>query len=135
MKPLATNQRVLIWFCVCPDESSSNRQKLAHIAFTTAVVVSIFFCYIPSIEFFVKFVSIDLKDSLYALFQVSALSYAIYTVIFVYFSRQKFIAIFENLSKIYNECKAYFDREFSLKLKKIQNTKLIPFNRFEGELV
>lgn len=110
MKPLALSQRVLTWFCVCPDETSIKWQKFAYVAFTATSVTSLIFCYIPSIVAVFEFLSIDLESSFYALFQVSALSASLYNVIFVYFSRQRVNAIFENLTAIYNKCNVFFSK-------------------------
>lgn len=55
------------------------------------------------VAFFVKFVSIVLEESLYALFQISTLSGILYSMIVVFNSRHEVKTIFDKLSTIYDD--------------------------------
>lgn len=62
---------------------------------------------VASIVFFIKFVSIDLEESLYAIFQIGASIVAVYIAIVAYFLQHKINGIFKGLTAIYGKCK-YF---------------------------
>lgn len=107
MKPLPTTRRVFSWFCVYHDEASTKWQKLAHISFTSIVFVFLITALISSIGYIFKTISINLEDSLYAVPQISAVVIIKYSLIAMYFSRDKFHEIFYNLSDIYKKCTYY----------------------------
>lgn len=60
-----------------------------------------------SIAFFLKYTSINLEESLYALMQIFILAIVIAVIMVILFSRHKLIDIFYNLDDIYNSSK-YF---------------------------
>lgn len=105
MKPLVTNQQVLTWLCICKNETSSRMEKLAHISFSVFVSVFLFWGDLSSLMFFIKFATVDLEESLYALFQVAGLSGMVYLIFVVPFSRHAIAATFDSLSKIYDASK------------------------------
>lgn len=108
IKPLETNRRVLIWLCMfLPDETASKREKLTYIVFTVCGVCTILSMLAASVTFFVKFVSIDLEESLYALVKISAYLCLTYMMIVVFILRHKISDIFEKLSTIYDERELY----------------------------
>lgn len=106
MKPLATNQQVLLWLGLYPfDEETSNSRKIRSIG-----VGSLYFgiglsaCVSCEI-FFMKHVTTNLEDSLYALGQSLVYWNILYLTTFAFVQRYKIAAIIENLAKIYEKCK------------------------------
>lgn len=77
MKPLETSKRVLTWFCIFSEENTTKRQLLAHLSFSIFVSVSVFCGALASAIFAIKYISTNLEDSLYAIFQMSGLSGAV----------------------------------------------------------
>lgn len=72
MKPLATNQYMLSWISVLPAEKSTIKwKKVAFKIFPLFLIVSNLAGAVASIAFFVKYITIDLEESLYALFQIA----------------------------------------------------------------
>lgn len=110
MKPLVTLQRILSWLHLCPEEENIHwRKKLAYIICVSTIFVVISSLAASSAVFFVKFVSIDLKQSLFAVFQVIASSSVLCILIIAFFWSHKISAILEDLSAIYDECKCFIE--------------------------
>lgn len=104
MNPIATSQRALVWLCVCPDDESSILIKFAR-----PVVPFILFSFfatgfMTSVAFFSKFVSVDLKEALYALLQIGGTVDGLYIMFVGYVSRKKINKTIRNLLKIYETC-------------------------------
>lgn len=108
MKPLASIQCFLVWLCVCPFiEATSKWQQLAYKTFAVSLILTLVSFFISSLWCFWTFVSINLEEALYALYQIVGLSCLLYLLIVVYLSRSKINAIFIQLSDIYrasNNC-------------------------------
>lgn len=106
MKPLAIAQQILMWLCVLPFHSdTSSRVKVFSITFTIVAVVSQVCAFAATVAFSLKFMSIDLEQSLFAnSLGVTFLS-MIYIVVVLLFLRSKIPGIFEELSQIYTESK------------------------------
>lgn len=103
MEPLKTSRRLLTWLYVVPvEKSSSNWKKWACLMVGVGAYVATMSFLASSMAFFMKFVSIDLEQSLYALFQIGGFSNSAYVITLAYFSHRKIVAIFDNLSAIYN---------------------------------
>lgn len=104
MKPLETNQKVLIRLCLYPVE----KRQLAHILLGVGVFLANLISLTSCVALLMKIVSDDLGDALYGLFQVSGFMYTTYVNIVAYFSRYKVSTIFDNLTEIYNASKFWF---------------------------
>lgn len=102
MKPLAEIQRVLILLSMCPvDETSTIWSRLAY---KVLVLMDLIFHVggaIGALAFFYKFTSIDSVDSLFAIVLISSMVSTVLILISGFVSRNKFGAIFKNLSDIY----------------------------------
>lgn len=110
MKPFSTNQQSLTWLCLYPvDETTSNRQKAAHIVFSVTNFIMLLSGLASSVAYFVKFASIDLEKSLYALLQIVTFTATLYALVIAFLLRHKIPALRENLSKIYDECKIFLE--------------------------
>lgn len=103
MKPLATNQRVLMWLNVCPvEESTSKRERDLYAAFSVGVFIVPLTVLAGSVLFFVQYWSIDLGQAFFAFFQIDVMIGFIYMAASVYALREKVTAIFKNLAEICN---------------------------------
>lgn len=105
MKPLTTNQRISTLLSFPIDQSSSSRDTLISIILITSMLISNVIANCMSMLYFLKFKSIDLEKSLYALFQIAAALHMFGAIIITLLSRYKLSAIFEHLQEIYDSCK------------------------------
>lgn len=107
MKPLRTNQRVLIWLYAYPTERTDEQHdNCSHIAFTSLVFTVYIGFLIASIAYFIKFSTIDLNETLYATIQITAALPMMKALVIMILKRRKFRDLFESLSRIYDasEC-------------------------------
>lgn len=78
---MVTNRRVLTWCCVHPiDENTSKLKKLVYIAFTLFCLAVQVIGVTSSTVRFLNTMAIDFNESLYALFQIAAISGVIYMI-------------------------------------------------------
>lgn len=105
VKPLPTPQNIFILFCVWPVDEVGWK-KVACGIFATANVLTNLVGLLASAASFLKYVSIDLEESLYGLFTIFGYAIAMYAALVVFIYRRKICNIFEKLSKIYDESKA-----------------------------
>lgn len=106
MKPLETNQRILILFCLYPfDKNMKLHLKLLYTIFALSIFLMNVCALVSNTVFFFKFLSINLEESFYSLFQISGIFGVICIVINAYFSRNKILEIFNGLTDIYDTCK------------------------------
>lgn len=111
MKPLETMQRLLIWFCVFPaEEGTSELRKLIYIAFSVIGLISSIIGVVSSAVYTIEFLSIDLENSLYAVFQFAAASGTFYTAIVAFIYRRRVHGIFTALEKLYRKCEKKFKK-------------------------
>lgn len=103
MNPLRTIQLTLIWCCFCFDETSTKWQKLVRVAFITSCIISMNLGVLSSVVFFIKHVSTNLEDALYALGQILGVTFIIYAILVLCISRRKIYENFQHLSDIYNK--------------------------------
>lgn len=109
MHPLPTNQRMLTWICVSPLESRDSKwMKPFCVIFALTTFLAVLSCVLSSVIFFSSNVSIDVEESLYALFQISAFSGVAYMAIVAFYSRKKINAFLETLTAIHDERKHIF---------------------------
>lgn len=57
--------------------------------------------FIVSLAFFIEYASIDMEEALFALIQLAGTGNILYVLLISYILRDKIIAVFESLSKIY----------------------------------
>lgn len=107
MKPLGTSRKILTWFYLYPVEEGTERKKLIHFILSAVVFIFKISFLASSTAFFMKYVSTDLEESLYALFQISAFSNSTYVIAIAYISHQKITALIDRLSAIYDASKNF----------------------------
>lgn len=108
MRSLKTNQQVLTWLCVFPPEKCvSTWKRIADIAFTLIIVVGQLLCVISSASFIWKYVSTNLEESLFSLVHSIPGSGTLYQGVVILILRRSLIAIFDQLSKIYDKSEIY----------------------------
>lgn len=106
MKPLKASHTMLTWFCVFPPENSTSpEKKMLYNIFVVAIFVGNVCTFISSSFFFIEYVSIDLEESLYSLFQIVGSASILYLITVTYFLSRKIRILFEDLSRIYEKCK------------------------------
>lgn len=107
MKPLETNQLILMWLFAFPsDETASRWKKFAYFMFTAGVIITHFLALVAGGIFIFQFISVDMREVLYALFHTIGSFNMLYQSTVTVLLRRKLTAIFEGLSKIYNESKS-----------------------------
>lgn len=104
MKPLATNRLVLTLFGVFQTDTKW-WQKLISISFISTIVLLSLTAALMSLAFFKKYVSIDLEQSLYAIFQTVAVSIAMNALTVIVLSRRKISDMIEKLEHLYGSSK------------------------------
>lgn len=106
MQPLETNCRILVWMCVYPcDENTTIWMRSAHILFSVFIFVMNTTGFVFSGAYFVKYVSIDLEQSLFALLQTVGEANMLYILAITFILRHKITAMMRSLSRIYDMCK------------------------------
>lgn len=106
MRPLATNQRVLVWFCVYRfDDEPNFREKIFSILFTLITWIENLCGILATTVFLWKNVSIEIEVYLFAIFQLFALLSMTNICAIILISRQKIANLFKSLSEIYETSK------------------------------
>lgn len=107
MRPLETTRIFLTLLYLHPaDETKGDEKNLSCLAYSGALFVATLSFVVSSTIFFVKFVSVDLEESLYALFQICGFANTAYLITYAYFSHRRIVAILNELTIIYNTCKS-----------------------------
>lgn len=106
MKPLATNQQLLTWFCVHQTPANNSPPPL-HILFTVFFLSIEINGLAASLVYFLKTVANDLGDSLHALFQIFAISGAIYLYVVAFLVRNKISGFLRTLENICDASKNF----------------------------
>lgn len=107
MKPLVTAKRMLTWLSVFPiDKNVSITKRLGYMSFTAIILTCLLSAMISSSVFFVKYISIDLQQSLYAVLHLTLVVQALYMYAVIYRMRNKTKLAFEHLTNIYDQCKS-----------------------------
>lgn len=106
MQPLTTNKQILIWLSAYPvDETNSKWKKIACGIFSVLVFFGNLSALAASVAYFMKFMSIDLGESLCALLQISGFGSSLFMMLIAVILRHKIKNIFEQLSEIYEMSK------------------------------
>lgn len=113
IRPLHTTRRVLTWLCLYPaDKNTSKLTKLAYIIVSSIVFTTCLYCSASSIVYFMKYVSTDSEEALYALILCIGVLPLIIAILIAFALRHKITVIFEKLTNIYDERKKNLLRIF-----------------------
>lgn len=114
MEPLHTSRRVLTCLCICSfDKTTSMKEKSIYITLSVSIIFAEIFMLIASVVFFMKNVSTNLEESLFALLQIAGLVGSLYIMATAYISQHKIMSIFDSLSQIYTSS-MYFWTDFGI---------------------
>lgn len=110
MRPLETHQRIISWLGAHSlGDSAGFCETLPYYAFTFAICLMCLCALTSSFIFFGQNVTVNLEDSLYALFQIFAYLSAFDLIIVTPFLRRRFRAIFETLSEFHKLSNTFSD--------------------------
>lgn len=132
MKPLKTSHQCLIWLCMCPapDATTTRWQKTSYTICGFVVLISIISAFVANVMFFVRFISMDLEQSLFAVMFVAAQFGVIYMALSaIILKRQKIQKIFKDLTIIYENGKHVLKLKIDLKKDEVPNEINLPFFR------
>lgn len=106
MKPLEFQQQIFTWIYLCsPDEVTSVWKKIIYFILFVIVFLGNFTSGAGALAFIIKYVSVDLENSLYAVFQLCAVGSVSYIFIAAFFLRYRINDIFKQLTEIYDTSK------------------------------
>lgn len=122
MQPLPTTRRMLMCLSMCSvDESSNSMQKKIYVAFTLTILFSNVICFMTSLTYCLKFISINFNGAVFGFMIAVGLFGLIYTFIIAISMRHRMDGVITSLSTIYN-CSEYnhwkFECSFSIFIKK-----------------
>lgn len=102
MVPLKTTKRVLIWLSMStPDTPLTASEKFTHFLLILVYIFSMVGTFGACATYFVRFVSVNLTESLFALINITASTDIGYCYIMAYINRDKIGMLFKSLSNIY----------------------------------
>lgn len=105
MKPLASIHQMLARLCICPnDQNASDLTDITYKAFLLAQLIIHLCGAMASFAFFIKFVSIDLVESMYSFLTFIGMICTIYVVMSGLLLRHNISSLFEHLLAIYDIC-------------------------------
>lgn len=111
LQPLETTQWMFVWLCVLPYKGPANRwRKLLPRIIISSMILATSCGLTASSAYIMKYITVDLEGSIYALFQICANLPLANAVVVTYFMRLKIITLFKRISDIYNMCK--YERKF-----------------------
>lgn len=106
MQPLQKIQWLLTWLCMYPpDKSLCVWQMVARSLFALFILVTNLCCLASCLAYNFKYYSIDINGSIHALTTVVAEACRVYVMSMAILMRRKIANNFEQLSKIYADCK------------------------------
>lgn len=112
MRPLSMIQQVLVWLCMHPfRENMQKWKKCTCFAFSLVGFIVNLCTVISSVAFFLKIVSVNFEESLYALMQICPFISVLNITIATFFLRNRIGEIFEKLFNIYETSKCLFYHE------------------------
>lgn len=91
------------------EDSTSKRQIAAYFIFGCIIFGSQLFAVATSLAYFIKFLSIDMEQSLYTTFQITACASSAYVFLLACLSRHQIRSLFESLTTICNASKNVTD--------------------------
>lgn len=106
MKVFKVNTETLMWLGICPIDDKDNwwKQMTRYtVGFFVFIFSSMFF--IGSLGYIYKFISSDLVNALYAVFQASLILFLLIAFISMFLNRDKVDLLIKNFQRICDESK------------------------------
>lgn len=114
MELLIANKKVFTWLCAYPiNENASKWKNIQYVAFTMTMFIGLICAFCSCVLYIARFLSTDLIESLYAVYQMNVFFSAIYVIIYLIISRHKIYVMLNNLSSIYEACEFKRVRRFT----------------------
>lgn len=110
MRPLPTNRQVLTWLCICPVDVENQWQKPLRGLISVICLATNIGGFLSSVAFFLENYSNDLKVSLNGIYQIAVFLGMTYMYIAAFFLRKEITSFLDNLEKIYNQRKNFYNR-------------------------
>lgn len=112
MKPIEKIRQIFTWLCLHPfDETTPLGQRILYNIFGSSVFISNVYALITSVAFFLKFLSVDMEECLFTLFQIFGYLGVTYATVAIFLQRNSISKIFQQLANIYKERKTYIKYE------------------------
>lgn len=123
MEGFETPKKIFTWVSIYPEADGTSRlEKMAHIAFGFVVFLSNLCGSLAHWGYLFKFISIDLKGSVFAFMGVTVFSCLTYIIITVFRLRNQICSIIDKLTDIYQSRK-YFTDTFSIFIFNVNQTE------------
>lgn len=111
MKPLKTTRQMMAYLCLnfelC-DNKVTRLQKVVYFLGSSTVICAMTLGFISSWAYFLKLFSVDLAESLYAIFQIAACSAILFHVVFAHVLEHNITEAIEKLIEIYKKSKGFY---------------------------
>lgn len=108
MKPMAINQRVWSWFCICrpiSNESATANPCQKCVRISLSVILNCTNVFILAAPFY-NFINLtNTEDFFFALYRLVGVLMAINMNVVLILKRHKISSIFSKFTKVFNECK------------------------------
>lgn len=105
MKPIERIREIFTWLCLKSfDETITFGWKALYTLCGSTVFLSNVYALITSVGFFLKFLSVDVEECLFTLFQIFGYLGVIYATVAIFLQRDKITKIFQTLTDIYKQC-------------------------------
>lgn len=106
MKGFETPKKMFTWLWIYPEANGTSKlEKMAHIAFALLVFAANLFGSLAHCGYLWKFMSMDLKGSVFAFMGVTVFSCVTYIIITVFRLRDQICSIIDKLLEIYRSRK------------------------------
>lgn len=108
MEPLQLNRELLTYICACsPPKNTPWSIKLRRHIIVIIMIILLMFGWISSVVFIIKYVKVDLRNALYAIFQIAAEFSASYTLLTAYIQPGSSLTVFLKFKNIRENCKIF----------------------------
>lgn len=114
MKAFALHQRFFTWLCIKPSKS----MNIFNVIFILIALSSQLLCFISSSIFIYEFISNDLENALFAVFQMVATASGFYTLIVVLTIRHSIVDVLKKFQEFCDTCEFHL---ISLNLEILQS--------------
>lgn len=106
MQPLLTTNRMMMWLSMCSaDQSSTQRQRIAYVAFTSAIFLVNLISFLASLTYVFTFFSTNFDNVVFSFMTMTGEFGMIYIMIVAILMKSEIVEIFKSLSTIYKTSK------------------------------